>query len=350
MSVHPTDINYIDYLNSEEYFERFSNPDSNDEHVKIVNNNLNRFDLTEEDVYLRTINPKNKYITAKFINSIFKKVGFNYKIKETDENFHMYQRAMIHSSYSYEAITNYKFITDMKNIEPINSKKAKKCIPLQNHTYERLEFRGDTIIHYALTKYLLDRFPNDNEGFISVLRADLECKKALSKYSKKLKMHKYAIISHTMDCANARINDLNVTEDIFEAFIGALEYDIGVNKASNFVINVIETLEDIPDLIRTTKNYKTELQNLFSNFGQDNERHFLDYATKSEETNSGVTMYHVQVIDKNVDKILGSGKSSNKKHAQQRAAKDALLQLGAIGNEEEEIYEELDFDLDELEE
>lgn len=343
-----TSKNYIDYLNSDEYYNRFTNPDPNDEHVKIVNHNLAKFDLTEKDVYLRTINPKNKYITPDYINSMFKRVGFDYKVSKDHENFNLYQIAMIHRSYSHTCLTDYKLIKDMKECEPIDQSLCKESIPLQLHTYERLEFRGDTIIHYALTKYLLDRFPNDDEGFISILRSDLECKKALSKYSKKLKMHKYAVISHKLDAENARINNMDVTEDIFEAFVGALEYDIGIQRASDFVINVIETLEDIPDLIRTTKNYKTELNRVFSSFGPNEERHYLEYVTKEIESKNGNTLYHSRVYDKNLDKCIGEGKASNKKHSQQRAAKNALLQLGAIGNDIDEEIVEIDFDINEI--
>ena len=68
--------------------------------------------LSPEEIQDRILNEKNIPITEIFINGIFERLGFNHKVKHL-ENF---QRAMVHSSYLEESVSDPKTIKMLKDV------------------------------------------------------------------------------------------------------------------------------------------------------------------------------------------------------------------------------------------
>lgn len=298
--------------------------------------------MTPEDIRLRIMNDKNVLITKKVINDIFKRVGFDHKVV----NLEKYQVSMVHESYLADRLTDYKTHKFIRECEPIDPKRADDAMALLTESYERLEFLGDAVIHLALGDYFFHRYPNMDQGDLTTNRSKIEKKESLSKYSKALGLQKYAIIGYSYEQVNARMTNPSLTEDIYEAFVGALKEEVGFVKSIEFSIKVIEHLEDIPEIIRTKTNYKDQLMQYFHKV-DPNCRHDLRYMDENFEDKNGHTRYHSKVYDKMTGEFLGEGQGRSKKMAQQRAAKDALLQIDLIGNEadEDEIFE-VDFDID----
>jgi len=298
--------------------------------------------MTPEDIRLRIMNDRNVLIDESVINGIFKKVGFKHTVKDLKR----FQVAMIHESYLADRLNDYKTQKFIRECEPIDPNRADIALPLQTESYERLEFLGDAVIHLAIGDYLFHRYPDMDQGDLTTNRSKIEKKETLSKYSKALGFHKYVIIGYSYEQVNARITNPSLTEDAFEAFVGVLKEEVGVVRAIEFVIKVIEHLEDIPEIIRTKNNYKDHLMQYFHKVDSTC-RHDLRYMDESFDDKSGHTRYHSKVYDKMTGQFLGEGQGRSKKMAQQRAAKDALLRIDLIGNEEEdnEIIE-VDFDID----
>jgi dsRNA-specific ribonuclease len=298
--------------------------------------------MTPEDVRLRIANDKNVYITKKDVNAIFKRVGFKHKVVD----LHKYQIAMIHESYLVDRLTDHKTHKFIRECEPIDPERADNALPLQTVSYERLEFLGDAVIHLALADYLFHRYPDMDQGDLTTNRSKIEKKESLSKYSKALGLHKFVMIGYSYEQVNARITNPSITEDTFEAFVGALKEEVGNLKSLEFVIKVIECLEDIPEVIRTKTNYKDQLMQYFHKVDPTC-RHDLRYMDQNFEDKNGHTRYLSKVYDKMTGEFLGEGQGRSKKMAQQRSAKDALLIIELIGNEddEDEIME-VDFDID----
>lgn len=298
--------------------------------------------MTSEDIRLRIMNDKNIYITAKDVNSIFKKVGFNHKVKNLD----CFQTAMIHESYMISRLTDYKTHKFIRDCEPIDPERAKNALPLQTRSYERLEYLGDCVIHMALGDYLFHRYPNMDQGDLTTNRSKIERKETLSKYSKALGLHKFIMIGYSYEQVNARITNPSITEDVFEAFVGALKEEVGYDRSIEFVIKAVEKLDDLSEVVRTKTNYKDQLMQYFHKIDPTC-RHDLRYMDGSFEDKNGQTRYHSNVYDKMTGEFLGDGQGRSKKMAQQRAAKDALLRIELIGNEDDdgEIIE-VDFDID----
>jgi dsRNA-specific ribonuclease len=293
-------------------------------------NNENDVKFSPEEVRDRILNEKNIPITKEFINGIFERVGFDHKVK----NLNNFQMAMIHSSYLESSVSDQKTIKLLKDIPPIDMNHKKKCMPLQKKSYERLEFLGDSIIRHSFGKYLFIRYPEEDEGFLTTNRSKMENKSALSILARKFGLQNYAVISRNIEMANGRNSYTTLTEDIFEAFTGALNVEVDENKTLQFLWLVIEKELDIAETIRTQNNYKDQLMQYFHKI--DVVKHDLQYDDTETETPNGKTRFRTIVFDKNTGKKLGLGSGRSKKVSQQRAAKDALIKLGLLGNEEED--------------
>jgi len=298
-------------------------------------NNDEDLQLSPEEIRDRILNEKNIPITEEFINSIFERLGFDHRVI----NLEMFQLAMIHSSYLEENISNPKMIKLLKDIPPIDQKTRKKCMPLQEHSYERLEYLGDSIIRHAIGKYLFKRYPNEEEGFLTTNRSKMENKFALSDLARKLGIQNYAVIAKNIEMANGRTSYVTLTEDIFEAFVGALNLEIDENRTVDFLWLIIEKELDVPETIRTQNNYKDQLMQYFHKI--DVVKHDLQYDDEEMETDDGKKRFRTIVSDKDTRRKLGIGSGRSKKTSQQRAAKDALIKLGLLGNdaEEEEYFD-----------
>ena len=286
--------------------------------------------LSTEDIRDRILNEKNIPITKEFINNIFKRMGFKHKV----QNLENFQRAMIHSSYLEENVSNQKTIKLLKEVIPIDKNLREKCMPLQKLSYERLEFLGDSIIRHAIGKYLFLRYPNECEGFLTTNRSKMENKNALSDLSRKLGIQNYGVISKNIENANGRSSYVTLTEDLFESFIGALNLEIDENKTVEFLWLIIEKELDVPETIRTQNNYKDQLMQYFHKI--DIVKHDLLYVDEEFESNDGKKRFKTLVSDKENGFKLGIGSGRSKKTSQQKAAKDALIKLGLLGNEIED--------------
>lgn len=309
----------LGFINSNHHGHNFTSQ-NNDEEIQ----------LSPEEIRDRILNEKNIPITEEFVNSIFDRLGFDHKVI----NLEMFQLAMIHSSYLEENVSNPKTIKLLKDIPPIDQKARKKCMPLQERSYERLEYLGDSIIRHAIGKYLFKRYPDEEEGFLTTNRSKMENKFALSDLARKLGIQNYAVIAKNIELANGRTSYVTLTEDIFEAFIGALNLEIDENRTVDFLWLIIEKELDVPETIRTQNNYKDQLMQYFHKI--DVVKHDLQYDDAEIETDDGKKRFRTIVIDKDTKKKLGIGSGRSKKTSQQRAAKDALIKLGLLGNDREE--------------
>jgi ribonuclease-3 len=308
-----------------------------DHHNRSIYNDAQEDELSSGEIRDRILNERNKPITEEYVNGIFQKFGLNYRVKHL-ENF---QRAMIHSSYLESNITNPKTIKLLKDITPINKNQKKYCMPLQPYSYERLEFLGDSIIRHALGKYLYMRYQDKDEGFLTTNRSKMENKDALSILAKKLGIQDYAVISRTIEIANGRISYITLTEDIFEAFIGAVNSEMSDDDTVKFIWLIIENEGDVEEVVRTHNNYKDQLMQYFHKI--DIVKHDLEYIDREISPDHTRRRFQTIVKDKQTRQELGIGSGKSKKTAQQRAAKDALIKLNLIGTDVEEVeYYDID--------
>jgi ribonuclease-3 len=291
-----------------------------------------------EFVRLHVLNERNKLISSKFINSIFKEYGLAHKVK----NLRIYQQAFVHDSYLECNLTNYKILKQFR--EPTMISNPEKAIPLFTKSYQRLELLGDSYIHVAIAKYLYTRYPDEDEGFITTLRTKIENGKEQSKLSRALGLHEYAIISRNLEQNGGRLNNYAILEDVLEAFIGALSEEISADACFEFVISIIEKHIDITNMIHYESNYKGRLMNeCHAKKWED-----VKYIDIKDENNNN-KYFKVKAMCGTSEKMYsGYGKAKSKKDAQQRAAKHILVQMKYIYNDniddDNDVYEEDDSD------
>jgi len=252
-------------------------------------------------------------------------------------NINLYRNAFIHKSYC-----------TMKNIDftSSNIKCPNDCIPLQDMSYERLEFLGDSILGFVVANYLYMRFPDQNEGFLSKIRTRIVNGKMLGYLAEKIGFNKFAIISKQVEDANGR-NNYKIMEDIFEAFIGALYIDFqttedivslpekiklepltgaGYFVAEQWIIYIIENYLDISDLILQKTNYKDMLISYMQQTFQFTPK-FNEISVVSTKDNNKIFSYCVR---DRTNTIIATSQGNSKKDAENNVSKEALIYYGQM--------------------
>ena len=108
--------------------------------------------------------------------------------------------------------------------------------------------------------------------------------------------------------------------DIFEAFIGAISEDCGIDYVLKILdITIYKHVEDVN--YDDITDFKTKLQELI----QADQRKTVTYSLLSTPGPANAPEFEVAVMMD--DMTLGTGKGSSKKRAEQKAAKDALKKL-----------------------
>lgn len=180
-------------------------------------------------------------------------------------------------------------------------------------SYERLEFLGDKVLDFIVSEYLyLNR--HLFEGEMTKLRASHVCEDALSEYSLNSHFDKYLRLGKGEELTGGR-GKKAILADAFEAFIGALYIDQGIEKTKEFVMNtVIKSINKNEELFN---DYKSVLQEMVQTSKKS-----LEYVVVREEGPSHDKEFEVNVIVENI--VYGTGVGKTKKEAEQNAAKDAL--------------------------
>jgi len=130
------------------------------------------------------------------------------------KDLNLYQKAFTHKS----ALKEYKQFTE---------------------SFETLEFIGDSVLGFVITKFLFDRYESRQEGFLTKARTKLVRGETLAKIATKLGLEKYVIMDEKGLRNNWNTNP-KILEDVFEALIGALYMDIGLLHAKEFILRIYQ--------------------------------------------------------------------------------------------------------------
>lgn len=178
---------------------------------------------------------------------------------------------------------------------------------------ERLEYLGDAVLNAVVADMLYHRYPMKNEGFLTKMRARIVSRDTLNRIAEDMGLE--AVIKSNIDDNLSG----NVLGNALEAIIGAIFLDAGFNKTRTYILkNVISSHIEIKEFESHTFDYKSQL----IEWSQKNhiELVFEDFENPLENANQPVFVSNVKVHDK----VLGCGKGSSKKEAQQKAAKEAF--------------------------
>ena len=175
-------------------------------------------------------------------------------------------------------------------------------------SYERLEYLGDAVLELVMSEYLYNntKLP---EGEMSKIRSSYVCENALYEYSKLIDLSKYIKLGNGIEEANK-----TVIADVFEAVIGVVFLEFGIDKVREFFnLLIVPMIKDHNEFLH---DYKSLLQELVQT-----DRKSLEYKVVKESGPAHNKTFEVDVIIENI--VFGHGVGKSKKEAEQNAAKDA---------------------------
>lgn len=183
---------------------------------------------------------------------------------------------------------------------------------------ERLEFLGDAILGAIIADFLYNRFPQEDEGFLTKNRSKLVNRAFLTELTFNMGLNIY-IDSNT----TKNIDKSHIYGDALEALIGAIYLDTDYQTTKYFVTKkILSQFVDLTEIEQKDSNFKSQL----IEWGQKNKKE-IKFETMEEISNDkNKTPRFVAVVEVDNEK-LGTGNGPSKKEAQQNAARKTLQKL-----------------------
>jgi ribonuclease-3 len=195
-------------------------------------------------------------------------------------------------------------------------------------TNQRLEFLGDAVLQLILTRALYDKFPDYGEGPLTKGRATLVNRRMLAQHGRAIGLHEHIILSHGEERTGGRQRP-SAMADAFEALVGAIFLDGGLDPARAFVLcefaEYVSGLASLP----TIDNPKGELQEMLQATSAEAPQYELISASGPDHDR----MFECRVS--HGGKELGRGTGKSKKDAETAAALAAYQKLKAENGQRE---------------
>lgn len=185
---------------------------------------------------------------------------------------------------------------------------------------ERLEFLGDAVLDLVVNQYLFTQYSDHPEGELAQIRSVVVSAPTLAEKSREINLGKYLLLGKGEEATGGRERN-SILADAFEALIGSIYLDQGLEVAENFILELLIPNIEMVEQGNHIQDYKTLLQELL----QKNSDHRPYYEVIKEEGPDHNKSFTVQVTFKG--EILGVGTGSSKKRAQQSSAKEAIEKL-----------------------
>ena len=216
--------------------------------------------------------------------------------------------------------------TKIKNLDlyqkAFTHKSALKEYEQLNESFETLEFIGDSVLGFVITKFLFDQYESKQEGFLTKARTKLVRGETLANIAKILGLEKMVVMDEK-GMRNGWNNNPKILEDVFEALIGALYMDLGLLHAKEFVLRIYNDRKYIDlNLIMVDDNFKDHLMR----YCQLNNWQLPEYRVSGHH--EGIFYIDIYVNGQ----FMSRGAAKSKKQAEQNAAKLFFEQLKKYRN------------------
>ncbi len=213
------------------------------------------------------------------------------KIKIRPKNVQLYELALTHPSFNMDANTVHQ-------------------------DYERLEYMGDAVLGFVSADLIYKFHPDMNQGLMSKLRSYLVKTQKLAEYARKINLYEFVKAGHSLSPQQVSQSD-KILEDIFEALIGAIYLDLGINVAYKYIKGFIKR-----DILTTNEDDLTDPKTKLQEEMQTEYRESVHYVLIGQEGPAHDRTFTVNVLFNDIVLATGSGKS--KKAAEEDAARKAL--------------------------
>ncbi len=185
---------------------------------------------------------------------------------------------------------------------------------------ERLEFLGDAILDLVVSDFLYRKHTDLPEGDLSKFRASIVCEAFLIEAAKEISLGSFMLLGKGEEMTGGR-ERTSVLADAFEAVIGAIYLDGGLDSAKKFIHQFIISFMESLSGSKKIEDYKTHLQETI----QKKSKKPISYVVVREDGPDHAKFFEVEV--KHNGLVLGSGSGKTKKEAEQKAAYEALQKL-----------------------
>jgi len=185
---------------------------------------------------------------------------------------------------------------------------------------ERLEFLGDAVLDFLVGEWLYNRFPEMEEGDLTQMRSALVQTNQLADFARMIRLENAVRLGKGELKSGGKLRN-SLLCDAFEAFIGALFLDQGIDYVREILSPIIES--SIGGVIALHKNEdpKSKLQEWAQSHGYPTPK----YTTKAIQGPDHAKTFEIEVRVNN--NIMGYGIGKSKQNAEKIAAKMALARI-----------------------
>jgi ribonuclease-3 len=187
---------------------------------------------------------------------------------------------------------------------------------------ERLEFLGDSILAIVICQKLFERFPDYLEGNLTKIKSMLVSRQTCARIARQLNLHKFLKVGKGMGTSRALSGSL--AAGVFEAIIAAIYLDGGFEAAQKFILRCFGELIAQADAEHSQGNFKSMLQQ----YAQQQFNSVPAYSLLDEKGPDHDKCFESAVTIEG--RSFSSAWGTTKKEAEQKAALNALVELGVI--------------------
>ena len=187
---------------------------------------------------------------------------------------------------------------------------------------ERLEFLGDSVLAVVICQTLFERFPGYLEGDLTKIKSMLVSRSSCARVAKQLGLQKFLKVGKGM--ASSRALTHSLAAGLLEAVIATIYIDGGFEAARSFVLRTFAALIAQADAQQAQGNFKSLLQQ----YAQQRFNVTPVYELLDEKGPDHDRCFESEAIV--ADRHFRSAWGTNKKEAEQKAAFNALVELGIL--------------------
>lgn len=189
-----------------------------------------------------------------------------------------------------------------------------------NESYERLEYLGDAVLELVISELIFSRKPEFSEGELTKTRAALVNEGMLVAAAREFGLGAFIVLGRG-EKVSGGADKPSILADVVEALFGAVYLDGGFEQAKRVVQCVMNSNIETVLSGGGVKDYKTRLQEHFHKKGVTD----IKYTVYKEEGPPHDRVFYVKLYVNGSE--ISQGQGGSKKNAEQRAAKQALLNI-----------------------
>ncbi len=195
---------------------------------------------------------------------------------------------------------------------------------------ECLEFLGDAVLNLVVSQLLMEKYPEQKEGVLSKMRANLVNEIRLAEIARKIELGKFLLLGKGELITHGRQKN-SILADAFEALIAAIYIDGGFEAAFVMVKNHFGELVKAAKIENKTYIFdaKSKLQEIVQTIFRETPQYQIIEETGPDHDKTFVVLLKFSDISSE-----GTGKS--KKMAEQDAARRAIEIIDEQADNEDE--------------